>query len=53
MKKYIKPNIDDFVIRTTDVITTSSGTALNDIVKNVSVAQARTQVYDFIEMFGE
>ena len=51
MKKYIKPNADLSLIETTDVITTSSGEQLDDIVSNVTSSSAMTQAFDFTKLF--
>ena len=53
MKKYNKPDIETFVISSIDVIAASESAALNNIAQNIAVEGARTQVYDFSELFGE
>ena len=53
MKKYNKPNIETFVISSIDVIATSESAALNNIAQNLAVENARTQAYDFNDLFGE
>ena len=53
MKKiYSKPSLNGLNIQSTDVILTSAA-ALENIVQNVAVTNARTEVYDFTEFFGE
>ena len=53
MKKYNKPNIETFVISSIDVIATSESAALNNIAQNLAVENARTQAYDFNDLFGD
>ena len=53
MKKYNRPNIETFVISSIDVIATSENPALNNIAANLAIENARTQAYDFNELFGE
>ena len=52
MKKYSKPDIKTFVISSIDVIATSESAALNNIAQNLAIENARTQAYDFTELFG-
>ena len=51
LKKYNKPNVDLSFVETTDVITTSSGEALNDIVKPLGALNAVTQSFDYTKLF--
>ena len=53
MKKYRKPTLESFVVNTIDVITTSDNPVLNNLAQNIAVENARTQAYDFNELFGE
>ena len=53
MKKHNKPYFQEFVIHMTDVITTSSGALLDDIVQSVPASNSRTQAYNFTKLFGE
>ena len=51
-KVYSRPDLNEFDVQSVDVITTSDA-ALENIVQNIATANARTEVYDFTEFFGE
>ena len=51
MKIYKKPEVDLSLVETTDVITTSSGEALEDIVGSVSTSDSVTQAFDYTKLF--
>ena len=51
LKKYSKPNVDLSLVETTDVITASSGEALDDIVNSIGTENAVTQAFDYTKLF--
>ena len=51
MRKYNKPHLEVNVFQTIDVLTTSDNSALNNIAQNLASEGARTQAYDFSELF--
>ena len=53
MKKYNRPTVETFAISSIDAITTSESNALNNIAQNIAVENAKTQAYDFNDLFGE
>lgn len=52
MKKYEKPVINNINIQSVDIITTSDDAVVENFVANVAIAEARTQAYNFNELFG-
>ena len=51
-KSYIRPDLNVCKIESKDIITVSDA-AMEDIIKNITVANAKTESYDFTEFFGE